>query len=349
MLLKIAIHSTFLQTFTPEKRRHMRSFIIAHRGASFHAPENTLAAFRAAAALGADGIETDVQLTGDGKLVVHHNYTIDGCSNKSGFIAKMTLEELKSCDFGSYRGAEWAGEQIPTLGECLDSAKEFSILDIELKAPLDSSLPFVEPVVEEIRRRGLTGKVVISAFDHDLLRQVKRLCPEIRVGALVMPADFSQNRSLAFLMKHLPRERKLIEVTREDLQNAPDNEIRQMQLGIRSADTLGAIVELAHQIGAVYPQITIEETIEALKAQDDIEAYIAGLDFRVDFLHCHYSTLLRDPDLVKRLSENGVGCNPWTPDDRADLELLSGMGCTAIITNRPDILLEIQSRQNPQT
>ncbi len=325
----------------------MRSFIIAHRGASFHAPENTLAAFRAAAALGADGIETDVQITGDGKLVVHHNYTIDGCSNKSGFIAKMTLEELKAAILAR-TGERNGGEQIPTLGECLDSAKEFSILDIELKAPLDSSLPFVEPVVEEIRRRGLTGKVVISAFDHDLLRQVKRLCPKYGSVRWSCGRLFAEP-FLSLLMKHLPRERKLIEVTRGDLQNEPHDEIRQMELGIRSADTLGAIVELAHQIGAVYPQFTIEETIEALKAQDDIEAYMTGLDFRIDFLHCHYSSLLRDPDLVKRLSENGVGCNPWTPDDRADLELLSGMGCTAIITNRPDILLEIQSRQNPQT
>jgi glycerophosphoryl diester phosphodiesterase len=326
----------------------MRSFIIAHRGASFHAPENTLAAFRAAADLGADGIETDVQLTGDGKLVIHHNYTIDGCPVRGGVISRMTLAELKSCDIGSYRGAEWAGEQIPTLNEFLDCVKEFALIDIELKAPYDNSAPFVAPVVEEIRQRGLTDRVVISAFDHNLLRQAKSICPEIKVGALVMPTDFSQSRILSFLTACLPKERKLIEVTREDLLGVPDDEIRTMDLGIRSADALGAIVELAHQIGAVYPQFMIEETMEALKTQADIVAYIAGLDFRADYLHCHYSSVLRDPALVARLAQIGVGCNLWTPDDRMELEQLSLTGCNAIITNRPDILLEIQSKQNPE-
>jgi glycerophosphoryl diester phosphodiesterase len=237
----------------------MRSFIIAHRGASFHAPENTLSAFHAAAELGADGVETDVQLTGDGELVVHHNYAIDGCSNGSGMIAAMSLSELKTYDFGSYHGGEWIPEQILTLDEFLDAAKDFALTDVELKAPLDSSAPFVRRVTNAVLAHGMRERVVISAFDHNLLREVKRCCKEMRVGVLTMPTDFTQNRLFSLLRSYLPAERKLIEVAREDLRDMPDDTSLASSVGIRSADMTGAIVELARQIGAVYPRYTIRE------------------------------------------------------------------------------------------
>ncbi len=323
----------------------MRSFIIAHRGASYHAPENTLAAFRAAYEQGADGIETDVQLTGDGRLVTHHNYIIEGCSAGSGAIARMSLAELKECDVGAYRGAEWAGERIPTLDECLEATKAFSFVDLELKAPLDGSLAFARSVTEAVKAHGMTDRVVISAFDHSLLREVKRCCASLRVGVLTMPSDFTKNRFFSLLLKFLPAERKLIETTREDLANLPEDVFDHAEIGIRSADAVGAVVELARQIGAVYPLFTIQQVAKALAAQGDIAAYISGLDFKADYLHCHYSSVLREPVLVERLGSMGVGCCVWTPDDPADLERLCGMGCTAIITNRPDLLREIQLRQ----
>lgn len=326
----------------------MRSFIIAHRGASFHAPENTLSAFRAAAELGADGVETDVQLTGDGKLVVHHNYAVDGCSNGSGMIANMSLTELKTFDFGSYQGGEWVAEQILTLDEFLDAAKDFVLTDIELKAPLDSSAPFVKSVTDSVLAHGMRERVVISAFDHNLLREVKRCCPEMHVGVLTMPTDFTQNRLFSLLLAHLPTERKLIEVTREDLRNMPGDAFRREKVGIRSADLTGAIVELARQIGAVYPRYTIREVAAALDAQSDLTGYLAGLDFKADFLHCHFSSVRKDPTLVERLAQMGVGCNPWTPDEPDDLERLNETGCTAIITNRPDLLLKIQRKKREE-
>jgi len=326
----------------------MRSFIIAHRGASFHAPENTLSAFHAAAELGADGVETDVQLTGDGELVVHHNYAIDGCSNGSGMIAAMSLSELKTYDFGSYHGGEWISEQILTLDEFLDAAKDFALTDVELKAPLDSSAPFVRRVTNAVLAHGMRERVVISAFDHNLLREVKRCCKEMRVGVLTMPTDFTQNRLFSLLRSYLPAERKLIEVAREDLRDMPDDTSIASSVGIRSADMTGAIVELARQIGAVYPRYTIREAAAALDAQSDLVGYLAALDFKADFLHCHFSSVLREPALLERLARMGVGCNPWTPDEPDDLARLNEMGCTAIITNRPDLLLQIQRQKREE-
>ena len=97
---------------------------MAHRGASFHAPENTRTAFLKAYELAADGIETDLQLTADGEIVIHHNYYIDNTSNGRGAIALMRTEELKQYDFGSYKDAAFAGERILTLQELLPILKD---------------------------------------------------------------------------------------------------------------------------------------------------------------------------------------------------------------------------------
>lgn len=325
----------------------MRSLIIAHRGASFHAPENTLSAFQTALTLGADGIETDVHFTLDRELVIHHSYTIEGCSNGRGGVENMSLDELKTYDFGSYKGTQWIGEQIPTLDQCLHACKDFSVINIELKAPFDRSLSQAEAVVERVRAHGMTERVIISAFDHDLLREVKQCCPEIRVGALTMPSNFSRGRLFSLLLAYLPHDKRLIEMTRANLPPIPDNAFDPEEIGIPSPDVATAMVELAHQIGAVYPRYNLSQAAQALDKQADLVSYISSLDFKLEFLHCHYSSVLLQPNLVKELGKLGVGVNAWTPDKREDLEKLSNLGCTGIITNRPDILAEIQ-RQNEE-
>ena len=93
--------------------------IIAHRGASYLAPENTLAAFRKAMEIGADGVEMDVQKTLDGGLVIHHDYIIDLHTDISGRIYDMTEGELKDLDFGSWKDIAYKDEKIATLAEAL--------------------------------------------------------------------------------------------------------------------------------------------------------------------------------------------------------------------------------------
>ena len=106
--------------------------IIAHRGASKAAPQNTLAAFKKAKAMGAHGFENDVHLTKDGVIVVCHNPTIDATSNGTGAICDMTLEELRQYDFGSYFSPEFAGEKIPTL-KFYEVAQGLEIVNVEIK------------------------------------------------------------------------------------------------------------------------------------------------------------------------------------------------------------------------
>ena len=109
--------------------------ILAHAGASLLAPENTLPALKEAKEIGADGFETDVRMTKDHQLVLHHDDSIGHESNGEGLISEMTLEELQTYDFGSWFSPEYEGEKILTLEECLEAAKEldFERINLELK------------------------------------------------------------------------------------------------------------------------------------------------------------------------------------------------------------------------
>ena len=116
--------------------------IIAHRGASYLAPENTLTAFRKAMEIGADGVEMDVQQTGDKKLVIHHDFLIDWHTDMRGQIYDMTMEELKALDFGSWKDVSYKDERIATLQEALALCREMegTVVQLELKATIDNEM-----------------------------------------------------------------------------------------------------------------------------------------------------------------------------------------------------------------
>lgn len=160
---------------------------MAHRGASYFAPENTAASFKEAKKTGIDGVETDVHLTEDKVPVIHHNYTVDSTSNGSGYIHEMTYEELSALDFGSYKGKEFAGEKILTLDEFLSLAEEFDVVNIELKAQVVKEKDFVPIVLSCVERSKVKDHVIFSSFDPDLLYQVKKINAEYRVGLLTNP------------------------------------------------------------------------------------------------------------------------------------------------------------------
>ena len=121
-----------------------RPLIVAHRGASAAAPENTLAAFEQAIALGADGFELDCTLTRDNEVVVIHDDTLDRTTNGRGNVADHTLDELKRLDVGVWFDPDYAGERIPTLREALDCARGRARVYIEIKdGDKNSPLPRV--------------------------------------------------------------------------------------------------------------------------------------------------------------------------------------------------------------
>ena len=166
-----------------------RTLIIAHRGASRVAPENTLAAFNAAVQLGADAIELDAKLSADGVIVVHHDSTLDRTTSGFGPVSSKTLSELRRLDAGMKFEGKFAGERIPTLKEVLEAVGEKVLVNVELTnyaQPLDA-LPNV--AISLVRDLGLERRVIFSSFNPVALMRAKRIAADIPVGLLLMPVE----------------------------------------------------------------------------------------------------------------------------------------------------------------
>ncbi|MBI5652332.1 MAG: glycerophosphodiester phosphodiesterase [Chloroflexi bacterium] len=189
----------------------MKPLIIGHRGASAVAPENTLAAFKRAFELGADGIELDVTLTKDGVPVVIHDEKVDRTTNGHGLVKQMTLDQIKQFDAGAWFDEKYRGEKIPTLAETLGAIGARGLVNIELKTEalrpwpakpqgvprlqiakfwvmvllrLRESSALEEKVVEVIEQTRAEKNVVLSCFNPFALGKTKSLNARLQRGLL---------------------------------------------------------------------------------------------------------------------------------------------------------------------
>lgn len=160
--------------------------IIAHRGASGYAPENTMAAFERAVQMGATEVETDVVFTRDGRLLLFHDFTLERTTNGTGLPEDYTLDELKQLDAGSWHDPklswdrDYRGEKLITLEGLLDRFGGTLTYHIELKKPMPGLVP---AVVAAITERGLERNVFVFAIEQEAeLRQVRALAPAIRTA-----------------------------------------------------------------------------------------------------------------------------------------------------------------------
>ncbi|HLF73678.1 MAG TPA: glycerophosphodiester phosphodiesterase family protein [Anaerolineales bacterium] len=163
-----------------------RPTIFAHRGASAHAPENTLAAFELALAQGADGIELDVKLSADGQVIVIHDATVDRTTDGHGRVKDMPLKELRALDAGSSFAGNYRGEKVPTLEEVFETLGKRTFINVELtnyNTPRDH---LVESVCMLVRRFGLQGRVLFSSFFASNLSMARVLLPEVPRGLLAL-------------------------------------------------------------------------------------------------------------------------------------------------------------------
>jgi len=135
-----------------------RRGIAAHRGGAHTRPENTLAAFREAARIGAHQIELDVRRSADGQLVVIHDETVDRTTDGQGAVAELSLAELRRLDAGRFHGPAFAGERIPTLGEVLDAVPRNVWLNIQIKP----GEPIAAAAARLIAERGRTGQAFLA-------------------------------------------------------------------------------------------------------------------------------------------------------------------------------------------
>lgn len=160
--------------------------IVAHRGASQVAPENTLAAFREAARQGAHWIEFDVSLIGDGTPVIHHDDVLGRCTDRAGPLGDLTAGDLAGVDAGGWKGAKFAGEPLPTLEATLDVIAELDLwANLELKPHDDPTGRQAEAVAAALATRPWAAeRIIVSSFEHPELAAFRALAPAQPIALL---------------------------------------------------------------------------------------------------------------------------------------------------------------------
>ena len=189
ILLLFGIGLAALMT-VPEIRAELQELdtaveVTAHRGSSGGAPENTLSSLRLAIAEGADFAEMDYQETQDGVVVMFHDENLRRLTGVNRKVSEMTLEQLKALDVGALFSQRFEGERIATLDEVLLEARGRVRLNIELKTHGRESGRLVSTVVKAIHRTQFADDCVITSTDYEILKQVRRLDPSLRIGIIV--------------------------------------------------------------------------------------------------------------------------------------------------------------------
>jgi glycerophosphoryl diester phosphodiesterase len=165
--------------------------LVAHRGGSALAPENTLAAFRNALRYPVDAVELDVQMSRDGRLIVFHDNTVERLTEGSGNILDLDFAYLRGLNAAAhFRGGWPEPQQIPTLREVFDQVKGCARVYIEIKTSKRDGVSgryphIVESVIGDVRAAGMLDQVFIISFDWGVLPGLKALEPGVTVGALV--------------------------------------------------------------------------------------------------------------------------------------------------------------------
>jgi glycerophosphoryl diester phosphodiesterase len=177
-----------MRPYQPKPSAGSSPYVIAHRGISGKAPENTMAAFEAAVATpGIDMIELDVRLTRDGEVVALHDRTLQRTSTGNGSARSYTAAELKQFDAGSWFSPEFSAQRIPTLREVIDLVRDRCWLNIEIKSDFFHREPeglLERSVVETVKEAAYEEHVLYSSFNHRLIANVKRMYPHTATGVI---------------------------------------------------------------------------------------------------------------------------------------------------------------------
>jgi glycerophosphoryl diester phosphodiesterase len=161
-----------------------RPAIFAHRGASAHAPENTLAAFGLALEQHADGIELDVKLTADGHVVVIHDASVDRTTGAHGPVKDLSLADLRVLSAGGFYSEKFQGEKIPTLEEVFEVVGKRTLINVELTNYTTPRDHLVESVCMLVKKFGLQNHVIFSSFFAMNLSKTRSYLPEVPRGLL---------------------------------------------------------------------------------------------------------------------------------------------------------------------
>ena len=167
----------------------MKPLIVAHRGSSGVAPENTLAAFQQAIRDHADMIELDVRMTRDFELVVLHARSVRRTTGAKGYVWNLSLSELRRLDAGSWFHRLFSGERIPTLRQVIDILPAHVNLNIEVKTDGErrKDLALQESLILLLREMNFARRATVSSFNHKFLKRLHALDSDIALGVLYSP------------------------------------------------------------------------------------------------------------------------------------------------------------------
>ena len=158
--------------------------MFGHRGVMWEAPQNTLAGFRRACALGLAGVELDAQLCQTGEVVVLHDYTVDETTDGKGRVDGMPFAALRELSAGGWFHDRFAGERIPTLDEVLEETAPDLLVNVELKADTFGTNGLEDAVAAILRAHAVEHRVLVSSFNPFALLRFQRIMPEIPIGLL---------------------------------------------------------------------------------------------------------------------------------------------------------------------
>ena len=222
-------------------------FIYAHRGSSLKYPENTMLAFEKAILAGANGLELDVQLTLDKKVIIFHDWRLDRIFSKRGKISNYTFEEIKKWDAGIWKGNKFKGLTIPSLEELLAFASKKKIaINIELKNFFSGNNGLEQQVIRLIKKYNVTNQTVISTFNPLSLQLINELEPTISLallyfGQLDSPWEFAKKYNCRSI--HPP----VTQVTEMMVEKSKEHHLKVIPYHVNSKESIQKMISLGVQ------------------------------------------------------------------------------------------------------
>jgi len=227
----------------------LNTLIFAHRGASGHAPENTLEAFEMAARMGADGVELDVHICRTGELVVAHDETVDRVSDGTGWIRDLSLSDLKSLCFNRTH-PEFRDARIPLLSEVFDLLRPTGLsINIELKNSIVDYPDLEQKVLDLASRQFNLDRILFSSFNHRSMLRMKELHPSVPCGllyeaVLVRPWEYAQKLGMDAIHPHYSE----VLLTQDECEKAHSSEIRVNTWTVNTPDAMEAVLHAGADI-----------------------------------------------------------------------------------------------------
>ncbi len=230
------------------KKSHSELTIVAHRGASGYAPENTMASFEEALKLKADYLELDIQMTKDGELVVIHDQTVDRTTNGTGEVREYTYEKLMELDAGAWFHKKFIGQRIPTLEEVIETFKGKIGFLIEVKNPV--IYPNLVKKMGEVLKKckvecPQNHEVIVQSFDFEWLETFHKDLPQIPLGLLVKyrihGVSMVQVREWSSLVQYINPNKALI--TKKLIKQIHSYNIKVMPYTVRDKKSIKSLID----------------------------------------------------------------------------------------------------------